>query len=110
MNAKGSFCSFRGMNYLMLLKILRKILALDGVASIKTPNLVNCSIIHKMQISHIFTYHRLAYCRTVVTDRPNSVRTQLSHNLSAVDRLKLLKLLLNLHAAVLRNHAFTCIL
>ena len=42
----------------MLLKILRKIRALDGVASLKTQNLVslvNCSIIHNMQmrIDHI---------------------------------------------------------
>ena len=58
MNAKGSFCFFRGMNCLMLLKILRKILALDGVASLKAQNLVslvNCSIIRNMQmrIDHI---------------------------------------------------------
>lgn len=58
MNAKDSFCFFRGMNCLMVLKILRKILALDGVASLKTQNLVslvNCSIIHNMQmrIDHI---------------------------------------------------------
>ena len=56
MNAKVSFCFFRGMNCLMLLKILRKILALDGVASLKTQNLVSlvkCSIIHNMQMNHI---------------------------------------------------------
>ena len=53
MNAKNSFCFFRGMNCLMLLKILRKILALDGIASLKTQNLVslvNRSIIHNMQM------------------------------------------------------------